>query len=872
MSTCTLTLDSVLTALEQATGHAPQRSGHEWICRCPVHDDGTPSLSVGEGDNGKILLHCHAGCSYESIAAAIGIAQEPAQDAKKSQRRIIATYSYRDAAGTEVRQKLRYEPKDFRIRHGENGEWIYRSGAGPAVLYRLPELREGIALGRTVIIPEGEKDVDRLASDWLTATTNIEGASEAGKKPKWRSEYTEQLSGAACIVLLPDNDPAGRAHMAAIAQALRGTVADVRIVNLPGLPPKGDVSDWLDAGHTVDELMELIEQARPVADAGDSAGESTQFSPDDGLKFDKHDPRLMRKSGSSDLLKNLLNATLVTEYALPGMIGYNEFRQQVELRIPTPWRKEPGAWTENDTCEFAVYITKDFAAFNLDMLRSAINTVAHRHTFNPAQDKLRAMAEQWDGVPRLGTWMIDYLNAGHNGSNDTYLKETGEAWMKGVAARVLKPGCKRDDVLVLRGPQGWRKSTAAQCIADAIHLDAFTDNLGDLSSKDSRSGIRGMIIAELGELAALNKSDIESIKSFVAAKVDHFREAYGRGDCDYPRTVSFIGTTNDPTFLKDPSGNRRWWPVTISAPIDIDRMEAALPQVIGEAARRVLDGEPWYVQNEVALAQADAVRAAHFADDVWTDAVLDAAMTLMQPNCTLPGSHPEYVTVSAIMGAMGIRIEQQTVPNSMRVGAILRVNGWTDKRKRMSGRKIWIWYPPVSPAPSAPPGGYRGGSQKPSQTADVPPAPPVPPYFEHSGKNGFGSDTVDDVVTPDFDENNLQNLAFVENRGGKGGQGGTPSQTAGDLCTPLKIWQGGQGGQRDTSSMFTAPNPVAALSPDAAAAWQIIKLMSGAETIERLSKRLYFDSVRCHTACRELASAGLATINGQFIKRAGGAS
>ena len=190
--------------------------------------------------------------------------------------------------------------------------------------------------------------------------------------------------------------------------------------------------------------------------------------------FTKHHPMLMRKSGTSELLKNHFNAVAVAENALPGLIGYNEFRQRIEKRINPPWGGGPGAWTERDTGELACYIAKLFASFTLDLLGGAIMVAAHRHPFNPGQDRLRALAEQWDGVPRIDSWLVDYLSARVNSSNSDYLREIGACWIKGVAARVLKPGCKRDDVIVLRGDQGWRKSTAARIIADAIAPVSYT--------------------------------------------------------------------------------------------------------------------------------------------------------------------------------------------------------------------------------------------------------------------------------------------------------------------------------------------------------------------------------------------------------------
>lgn len=268
-STTSPRIADTLAALERATGYPPQRNGQGWISRCPAHDDHTPSLSVNVGHTGQVLLHCHAGCAYESILAALNLPSKSASyGPQNSPRRPMAVYSYQDAAGVEVRQKLRLEPKDFRIRHrGEGDTWVYKAGPGPAVLYRLPELRQAIAQSATVFVVEGEKDCDRLAAGGLTVTTNIEGAAKPDQKPKWRKEYTAQLAGAARVILLPDHDEPGRAHMRAIAQALQGRVGEVRLLELPGLPDKGDVSDWLNQGHTLEELQTLAEQAPSLAAA-----------------------------------------------------------------------------------------------------------------------------------------------------------------------------------------------------------------------------------------------------------------------------------------------------------------------------------------------------------------------------------------------------------------------------------------------------------------------------------------------------------------------------------------------------------------------------------------------------------------------------
>ena len=394
-----------------------------------------------------------------------------------------------------------------------------------------------------------------------------------------------------------------------------------------------------------------------------------------------------KKDGSVTILPNLHNAVYLLSETPEwrGAIGYNQFRQRIEKRIPTVYGGTAGPWQDADTAESILWLSQAHGvSLSRDTVDFATLAIAHRNAFNPAQERLRALAEQWDGIPRLGYWLEETLSAKVD-DNREYLAAIGAAWLKGVCARVLFPGCKRDDVLVIRSPQGWRKSTAAQAIADCIHPDSFTDSvdLGNLA--EAKIQIRGVIIAELSELAGLHRGEVETIKAFVSTKSDHFREKFGRHAQDFPRTCSFIGTTNDPTFLKDPTGNRRWWPVTLDEPIDVPRLEAALPQLIGEAARAVLDGEPWHVTGKAALTQAERVREAHYDEDVWTDEVLTIVGLMSEVGST--------ITIPGILERMAIARAQQNAGTQRRLAAILKVNGYEESRKWTEGRKrcLRIW-------------------------------------------------------------------------------------------------------------------------------------------------------------------------------------
>jgi putative DNA primase/helicase len=169
--------------------------------------------------------------------------------------RIVAAYDYVDEIGTLLSQVVRYEPKGFRQRRPDGqGGWSWSVKNVRSVPYRLPEVLKAIADQRIIVAVEGEKDVDALRERGFTATCNAGGAK------KWRGELTPYFHGAD-VVLIPDNDRAGREHANVVGSALEKVAARVRVLDLPGLLEKGDVSDWLAAGHTVDELLSLIEGA-----------------------------------------------------------------------------------------------------------------------------------------------------------------------------------------------------------------------------------------------------------------------------------------------------------------------------------------------------------------------------------------------------------------------------------------------------------------------------------------------------------------------------------------------------------------------------------------------------------------------------------
>lgn len=225
-----------------------------FMARCPAHADSTASLGVKEGDDGRCLLRCHAGCTTEDIVANVELAMSdlfPERDARGAD--IVAKYDYRDEAGKLLYQVVRLVPKTFRQRQPDGNGWKWTMEGARRVPYRLPELLKSDKATPCFCV-EGEKDADALATLGLVATTNVGGAG------KWRDEYTPHLRGRV-VVVLPDNDQPGTAHAAHVAKCLGGVAAAVKVVQLPGLPDKGDVSDWIARGGTRAQLERLVADA-----------------------------------------------------------------------------------------------------------------------------------------------------------------------------------------------------------------------------------------------------------------------------------------------------------------------------------------------------------------------------------------------------------------------------------------------------------------------------------------------------------------------------------------------------------------------------------------------------------------------------------
>jgi putative DNA primase/helicase len=249
-----------------------KRSGAGWTARCPAHDDLRNSLSIAEAASGRILLFCHAGCPVERVCARLNIELKdlmPASATRSPEPRIVKVYDYRDESGTLLYQNCRFEPKDFRQRKPDgNDGFVWKLNGVRRVPYRLTELMESEL--EVVFLAEGEKDADSLAALGLL-TSNFKN---------WRHEFNQFIARFPSVVLLRDHDKSGAKQAADAAQIIEGSVPELKIVDLYAgepLPEKGgkDVSDWIEAGGTAEDLFKLVTAASPLRAAKTKADKSS---------------------------------------------------------------------------------------------------------------------------------------------------------------------------------------------------------------------------------------------------------------------------------------------------------------------------------------------------------------------------------------------------------------------------------------------------------------------------------------------------------------------------------------------------------------------------------------------------------------------
>lgn len=347
-----------------------------------------------------------------------------------------------------------------------------------------------------------------------------------------------------------------------------------------------------------DDYGELEEEARKV-------GRAEDWTTD------------LETEGRQGQIKNTIaNVTIIlnNDEKLEGCFGYNEFEQRETAVRRLPWDKKglqyPRPLTDTDDAELRLYMERCYGITGKGQITDALAITVRRSSYHPVQDYLDSLS--WDGVERLDTLFIDLFGAEDSGYTRAVTRKTFTA----AVARIYSPGCKFDHVLVLVGEQGVGKSTALSKMGRGW----FSDSLSTLKGKEALEAVQGSWIIELGELAGLRRAEVETVKQFISKKEDRFRVAYGKRLEYFPRRCVFFGTTNEEDFLRDATGNRRFWVVDCKGRTGCRRVWDYLTsdivgQLWAEAKARYESGEALYLDGEGMEEKAREIQDKHLERD-----------------------------------------------------------------------------------------------------------------------------------------------------------------------------------------------------------------------------------------------------------------
>ncbi|MFZ5818228.1 MAG: VapE domain-containing protein, partial [Bacillota bacterium] len=319
--------------------------------------------------------------------------------------------------------------------------------------------------------------------------------------------------------------------------------------------------------------------------------------------------QLRRHPKTGQILCEAPNIKLILQHDpnLKGKFALDDFAHRAVVAGPVPWRDlERGRyWGDHDDAGLRNYLAEVYEVKGPGVIYDAFLEVLVQNAYHPVRDYLGSLA--WDGVPRVDTLLVDYLGA----ADTRYTRAVTRKMLAAAVARVFAPGCKFDHVLVLVGPQGVGKSH----LIKKLGREWYSDSLNTMQGKEAYELLQGVWLMELGELAATRRAEIEVVKHFISKQEDQFRVAYGRHTSVFPRQCVFFGTTNEPVFLKDRTGNRRFWPVPVRKgphpkSLWADLTDAAVDQVWAEALALWRAGETLYLDAELE-AEALELQAMH---------------------------------------------------------------------------------------------------------------------------------------------------------------------------------------------------------------------------------------------------------------------
>jgi hypothetical protein len=310
-----------------------------------------------------------------------------------------------------------------------------------------------------------------------------------------------------------------------------------------------------------------------------------------------------------------------------------------------------------------------------ETVHKAVDLRARARSFHPVRDYLSSLC--WNGKPRASTWLSSYLGANWG----EYTEAIGRMFLVAAVARIFQPGCQADYMLILEDPQqGEFKSTACKILAG----DWFSDQLPDIATagKDVSQHLRGKWIIEVTEMHAMSRAESNQLKAFITRTTERYRRSYGRKEVVEPRQCVFIGTTNKSAYLRDETGNRRYWPVKTGT-IDIEALKRDRDQLFAEALQLFRNGAQWWPDKAFEAKHIKPEQDARYEADPWEEPIASYLDDLIDPD-------PKVTISQVAKRALGFTFDATIkTADARRIAVVLEREGWK-RGPRHNNARWWI--------------------------------------------------------------------------------------------------------------------------------------------------------------------------------------
>ena len=528
--------------------------------------------------------------------------------------------------------------------------------------------------------------------------------------------------------LLPEHKQPGTVAMMGIGAVLRD--AHGCTVQLLPIPAVGTVASGWDCADAIesdswtgDALLALFGRAQPlpatgldaVAEAG-GKGDGKKPPPEknrevsaDAPDGDDGDnggmPWWLRPYWDGEksrwlTSRKMVIAALRNDTALAPLLGINQLSNNIEARAAWPWAfSKAGPITSAVDLLLGQYLTDMYSLPSIprQALGEAVETVAHMRPFHPFREYLEGL--QHDGVSRIDKWLIYAIGESPESLPAPvleYLALVGRYWLLGMVNRVMEPGCKFDYCPVLEGPGGVGKSTMVEFLAGKAF---YSDTHFDVSrGKEGQEQVQGLVLYEIAELANFGKAEIGLIKAFITAKVDRYRPSYGRTVESYPRQCLLVGTTNETTYLRDRTGNRRFWPIPVRHRIKLTWLSERRDQLLAEAFALYRAGAAFTPDHRdeerlfVPMQESRLVETAVISEmtNILTRPPLPSGIgAVVNELCP-------FVTIAQLTLALGVDAAKSNAALENQIRGWLDHEGWPRQKKMVNSVRAWGYCRPAN--------------------------------------------------------------------------------------------------------------------------------------------------------------------------------